>query len=159
VLVDGKPTSSTTASAPRERYRRHVPRCGRRGRAGSEYDRCGRRRRAGHGLGLWQLHHRFGRLTWRAELAPAIHYAHDGFRVSRLLTARRDHFAAELHGRTNFLLYFGALATDATFRQPELESTLRRIAARVWADSTPGVPRSSSLPRWRAATATSQLLT
>jgi gamma-glutamyltranspeptidase/glutathione hydrolase len=79
--------------------------------------------------GLWQLHRRFGRLTWRAELAPAIHYAHDGFRVSRLLTARRDHFAAELHGRTNFLAYFGALATDATLRQPELESTLRRIAA------------------------------
>ncbi len=79
--------------------------------------------------GLWQLHRRFGRLAWRADLAPAIRYAHDGFRVSGLLTARRDHFAAELHGRTNFLAYFGALATDATFRQPELESTLRRIGA------------------------------
>jgi gamma-glutamyltranspeptidase/glutathione hydrolase len=79
--------------------------------------------------GLWQLHRRFGRLTWRADLAPALRYAHDGFRVDRLLSARRDHFAAVLHGRTNFLAYFGALATDATFRQPELESTLRRIAA------------------------------
>ncbi|HXN79801.1 MAG TPA: gamma-glutamyltransferase, partial [Steroidobacteraceae bacterium] len=79
--------------------------------------------------GLWQLHRRFGRLTWRADLAPALRYAHDGFRVDRLLAARRDHFAAELRGRTNFLAYFGALATDATFRQPELESTLRRIAA------------------------------
>jgi gamma-glutamyltranspeptidase/glutathione hydrolase len=79
--------------------------------------------------GLWQLHRRFGRLTWRADLAPALRYAHDGFRVDRLLIARRDHFADVLHGRTNFLAYFGALATDATFRQPELESTLRRIAA------------------------------
>jgi len=79
--------------------------------------------------GLWQLHRRFGRLTWRADLAPALRYAHDGFRVDRLLVARRDHFAAELHGRTNFLAYFGALASEATFRQPELESTLRRIAA------------------------------
>ncbi|HEY0768192.1 MAG TPA: gamma-glutamyltransferase, partial [Steroidobacteraceae bacterium] len=79
--------------------------------------------------GLWQLHRRFSRLAWRADLAPAIRYAHDGFRVSRLLAARRENFAAALHGRTNFLAYFGALATDATFRQPELESTLRRIAA------------------------------
>jgi gamma-glutamyltranspeptidase / glutathione hydrolase len=79
--------------------------------------------------GLWQLHRRFGRLAWQTDLAPAIRYAHEGFRVSRMLAEARDHTAAELHGRTNFLAYFGALATDATFRQPELESTLRRIAA------------------------------
>jgi len=79
--------------------------------------------------GLWQLHRRFGRLPWRSELAPAIHYAHAGFRVSPLLAARRDDRARELHGRTNFLTYFGPLAPEATFRQPELETTLRRIAA------------------------------
>jgi gamma-glutamyltranspeptidase/glutathione hydrolase len=79
--------------------------------------------------GLWQLHRRFGRLPWRADLAPALRYAHDGFRVDRLLAEERDHFAAQLHGRTNFLTYFGALASDATFRQSELEATLRRIAA------------------------------
>jgi gamma-glutamyltranspeptidase / glutathione hydrolase len=79
--------------------------------------------------GLWELHHRFGRLPWRADLAPALRYAHEGFRVDRLLAEERDHFAAQLHGRTNFLTYFGALASDATFRQSELESTLRRIAA------------------------------
>jgi gamma-glutamyltranspeptidase / glutathione hydrolase len=79
--------------------------------------------------GLWQLHRRFGRRAWRADLAPALRYAHDGFRVSRLLVETRDARAAELHGRTNFLAYFGALATDATFRQPELEATLRRVAA------------------------------
>src|SRR5437016_5808674 len=79
--------------------------------------------------GLCDLHHRFGRLAWRADLAPAIRYAHEGFRVGPLLVARRDAFAAALHGRTNFLTYFGALAADATFRQPELEATLRPIAA------------------------------
>ena len=79
--------------------------------------------------GLWQLHRRFGRLPWSADLAPALRYAHEGFRVERLLAEERDHFAVELHGRTNFLAYFGALASDATFRQSELESTLRRIAA------------------------------
>lgn len=79
--------------------------------------------------GLWELHRRFGRLSWRADLAPAIRYAHAGFRVSAPLAEMREHFAAALHGRTNFLTYFGALVTDATFRQPELEATLRRIAA------------------------------
>jgi len=79
--------------------------------------------------GLWQLHRRFGRLPWHSELAPAIGYAHAGFRVSPMLAARRDDRARELHGRTNFLTYFGSLAPDGMFRQPELEATLRRIAA------------------------------
>ena len=79
--------------------------------------------------GLWELHRRFGRLPWRSDLAPAIRYAHEGFRVSPLLAAMRDTRARELHGRTNFLDYFGALAPETTFRQPELERTLREIAA------------------------------
>ena len=79
--------------------------------------------------GLWELHRRFGRLPWRVDLEPAIRYAHEGFRVSPLLVALRDTRARELHGRTNLLDYFGALAPEATFRQPELERTLRAIAA------------------------------
>lgn len=79
--------------------------------------------------GLWQLHRRFGRLTWRADVAPAIRYAHEGFRVSRMLIDERNTRAGELHGRTNFLTYFRKLTSDTTFRQPELEATLRRIAA------------------------------
>ncbi len=79
--------------------------------------------------GLWELHRRFGRLPWRADLAPAIRYAHQGFRVSPMLSSLRDTRARELHGRTNFLDYFGALAPEATFRQPELERTLKAIAA------------------------------
>ena len=79
--------------------------------------------------GLWELHRRFGKLAWSTDLAPAIRYAHDGFRVSRLLTERRDERAAALRGRTNFLAYFGSLSEQAIFHQQELEATLRRIAA------------------------------
>ncbi len=79
--------------------------------------------------GLWELHRRFGRLPWHVDLAPAIRYAHEGFRVSPMLVALRDARAHELHGRTNFADYFGALAPEATFRQGELERTLERIAA------------------------------
>jgi gamma-glutamyltranspeptidase/glutathione hydrolase len=46
-----------------------------------------------------------------------------------MLATRRDNRATELHGRTNFLAYFGRLAANVPFRQPELESTLRRVAA------------------------------
>ena len=79
--------------------------------------------------GLWDLHHRFGKLAWRTDLAPAIRYAHAGFRVSPMLATRRDTSARAFHGRTNFLAYFGTLAADASFHQPELASTLRRVAA------------------------------
>jgi len=79
--------------------------------------------------GLWELHRRFGKLSWSADLAPAIRYAHDGFTVSTLLSEWRDRVATGLHGRTNFLAYFGALRSGETFRQPELELTLRRISA------------------------------
>jgi gamma-glutamyltranspeptidase/glutathione hydrolase len=78
--------------------------------------------------GMWELHRRFGKLPWKADLAPAIRYAHEGFRVDRQLTGRRDQSAAEFSGKTNFGAYFGSLAPDAAFRQPELEATLRRIA-------------------------------
>lgn len=79
--------------------------------------------------GLWELHHRFGKLPWRTDLAPAIRYAHEGFAVDRKLAAMRDRRAAELHGRTNFMAYYGTLKAGRIFKQPELEATLRRIAA------------------------------
>ena len=79
--------------------------------------------------GLWELHHRFGRLTWQADLAPAIRYAEHGFLVPHILVVERDFRAAQFHARTNFLTYFGALADGHNFRQPELAAALRRIAA------------------------------
>ena len=79
--------------------------------------------------GLWELHRRFGKLTWQADLAPAIRYAEQGFSVGRMLVEERNWRAAAFRGRTNFLTYFGALADGDTFRQPELAATLKRIAA------------------------------
>jgi len=79
--------------------------------------------------GLWELHRRFARLPWRLELAPAIRYAREGFEVHPLLARLREERAAKLHGRTNFLTYFGGLKQAATLRQPELARTLERIAA------------------------------
>jgi gamma-glutamyltranspeptidase / glutathione hydrolase len=79
--------------------------------------------------GLWELHRRFGRLTWQTDLAPAVRYAERGFTVGHMLVEKRDVRAAELRGRTNFLTYFGTLADGNTFRQPELAATLKRIAA------------------------------
>ena len=78
--------------------------------------------------GMWELHRQFGTFPWDEVLAPAIRYAREGFRVSRMLTATRDQRALHLRERTNFLAYFGALETDAIVRQPELEATLQRIA-------------------------------
>jgi gamma-glutamyltranspeptidase / glutathione hydrolase len=79
--------------------------------------------------GLWELHRRFGRLTWQTDLAPAVRYAEQGFPVGRMLVEKRDGRAAGLRGQTNFLTYFGTLADGETFRQPELAATLKRIAA------------------------------
>ena len=78
--------------------------------------------------GLWELHRRFGRLTWQADLAPAIRYAEQGFPVGRMLAEECHSRAKELRGRTNFRSYFGALADGDSFRQPELAATLKRIA-------------------------------
>ncbi len=79
--------------------------------------------------GLWQLHRRFAKRSWSADLAPAVRLAHEGFKVGPMQQATRESRAADLHGRTNFLAYFGSLNAGATLRQPELEATLRRIAA------------------------------
>jgi gamma-glutamyltranspeptidase / glutathione hydrolase len=79
--------------------------------------------------GMWELHRRFGRLPWSSDLAPAIRYAHEGFVVSPKLVEYRNNTAAVLAGRTNFERYFGALKSGQTFRQPELEASLRLIAA------------------------------
>ena len=78
--------------------------------------------------GLAELHRRFGHLPWGSDLAPAIRYAHEGFRVSPMLVRERDESPEAVRRRTNFLTYFGALAPEANFPQHELEATLRRIA-------------------------------
>ncbi|SDQ71690.1 gamma-glutamyltransferase 1 Threonine peptidase. MEROPS family T03 [Paraburkholderia fungorum] len=78
--------------------------------------------------GMWQAQQRFGKLKWKQVLAPAIHYATDGFPVEPWLQQRRDAAAKNFTGKTNFDAYFSNLKTGATFRQPELAQTLSRIA-------------------------------
>jgi gamma-glutamyltranspeptidase/glutathione hydrolase len=79
--------------------------------------------------GMWEAQKRFGKLKWKQVLAPAIHYATDGFTVDSWLQKRRDFAATGFAGKTNFDAYFSNLKTGVTFRQPELAQTLSRIAS------------------------------
>jgi gamma-glutamyltranspeptidase/glutathione hydrolase len=77
--------------------------------------------------GLAQAHRRFGKLSWAADLAPAIRAAREGFVVPAELAAERDDSSKDFSG-TNFLSGFGAMKAGETFRQPALAATLERIA-------------------------------
>ncbi len=78
--------------------------------------------------GMWQAQRRFGKLTWKQVLAPAIKYARDGFEVDEQLAKRRDDSSKDFGGKTNFDQYFGAMKEGTTFRQPELAAVLTRIS-------------------------------
>jgi gamma-glutamyltranspeptidase / glutathione hydrolase len=79
--------------------------------------------------GLAEAHRRFGRLSWRRDLAPAIRFAAHGFQVTAQLIGIRDGSQAPFVDATNFARYFGAMSAGQRLRQPELAATLRRIAA------------------------------
>ena len=78
--------------------------------------------------GMGEAHRRFGKLTWARDLAPAIHYAREGFTVTPQLIGIRDGEKADLDKDTNYGRYFGGLTAGKVFRQPELAATLQRIA-------------------------------
>jgi gamma-glutamyltranspeptidase/glutathione hydrolase len=78
--------------------------------------------------GFWEAHRRFGRLSWAADLAPAIRLAREGFLPSKTMVAVRDGDAAQFAGQTNFARYFGGFREGQRFRQPELAATLALIA-------------------------------
>ncbi|WP_249138190.1 gamma-glutamyltransferase [Phenylobacterium montanum] len=78
--------------------------------------------------GLWEAHHRFGKLSWAQDLAPAIRLASQGFAPSKIMVAVRDGDHKQFEGETNFATYFGSFKAGQVFRQPELAATLRRIA-------------------------------
>lgn len=78
-------------------------------------------------MGLWELHKKFGKLTWQRDMAPAIHYARDGFIVSGQLATNAGRAIKTVAGRTNFQDYF-KLTAGQTLRQPELAATLERIS-------------------------------
>ncbi|WP_133646813.1 gamma-glutamyltransferase [Paraburkholderia flava] len=78
--------------------------------------------------GMWEAQHRFGKLTWKQVLAPALKYARDGFVVDEQLEKRREDASKDIAGRTNFDTYFGGMKQGATFKQPDLAAVLARIS-------------------------------
>jgi gamma-glutamyltranspeptidase/glutathione hydrolase len=78
--------------------------------------------------GLAEAHRRFGRLSWRRDLAPAIRYAMRGFQVTAQLIGIRDGSQSPFLSTTDFARYFSAMQAGQRFRQPELAATLQRIA-------------------------------
>lgn len=78
--------------------------------------------------GLAMAHKRFGRLSWKQVLAPAIALARDGFLVSERLQKSRDESAPDYTGKTNFSDYYAPKTKGNVFRQPQLAATLQRIA-------------------------------
>jgi gamma-glutamyltranspeptidase/glutathione hydrolase len=80
--------------------------------------------------GLWEAHRRFGRLPWKALVAPAIKFAEEGFVVPAQLESRVHDELPRLQATAGFAQQFGGLRTGELFRQPELAATLRRIASR-----------------------------
>lgn len=84
--------------------------------------------------GLLIAHERFGRLSRQEVLAPAIRLAGEGFPVSPLLARTIADDSAKLTrpGRAQELFWpdMRPLAAGSRLVQPELETTLRRIADR-----------------------------
>ena len=79
--------------------------------------------------GMAELHHRFARLPWARDLAPAIRLARRGFIVDKNLIAQlHSSDVIGFNGTTNFDRYFGQVHAGQTLRQPQLAATLTRIA-------------------------------
>ncbi|MDC7712369.1 gamma-glutamyltransferase [Vogesella indigofera] len=78
--------------------------------------------------GLWEAQKRFGKLKWQEVVAPAIHYARDGFVVEQQLVERAADASKDFGGKTNFAQYFGSLKAGQNFKQPELAAVLGRIS-------------------------------
>ncbi|WP_366915678.1 gamma-glutamyltransferase [uncultured Gilliamella sp.] len=78
--------------------------------------------------GMWAVHQRFGKLDWKAVMAPAIRFAQEGFTVDKQLVKRYQEAEALAPANGYFKQYFGTMRTGETFKQPELAKVLTRIA-------------------------------
>lgn len=78
--------------------------------------------------GFWAAHQKFGKLSWKQVLAPAIKLARDGFipanKLAREVQSHFDWFGTS----TNFKEHFSKLKAGERFKQPALAATLTRIA-------------------------------
>lgn len=73
--------------------------------------------------GMQAAHQKFGKLTWKQVIAPAIDYARNGF------TAYMSAAPTDAARRVNFNNYFGGrMVAGQLFKQPELADTLQRIS-------------------------------
>ncbi len=79
--------------------------------------------------GMWEAQKRFGKLKWKQVLAPAIHYAKDGFVVDEQLAQRGVDASKEFDGKTNFDKFFAGMKAGTNFKQPDLAAVLQRIAS------------------------------
>ncbi|MBU9643102.1 MULTISPECIES: gamma-glutamyltransferase [Burkholderia] len=79
--------------------------------------------------GMWEAQKRFGKLKWQQVLAPAIHYAKDGFVVDEQLAQRGVDASKEFDGKTNFDKFFAGMKAGTNFKQPDLAVVLQRIAS------------------------------
>ncbi len=79
--------------------------------------------------GWFELHGRFGKLSMKAILAPAIAYARDGFPVSDLIAYHWQVSVPVLESYEGFKETFApAPKAGEVFRNPNLANTLERIA-------------------------------
>ncbi len=77
--------------------------------------------------GLEAAHLKFGKLTWKRDLAPAIRLARRGFVVPLGEIKERDD-DRKAFIETNFDRYFSGMVAGRLFKQTELAATLQRIA-------------------------------
>jgi gamma-glutamyltranspeptidase / glutathione hydrolase len=83
--------------------------------------------------GMWELHKKFGSRPWAELIAPAIKLAEEGFVVDERMTASiqedSSKFARYPASMAMFLPGGRPLEAGKVWKNPELGSTLRRIAA------------------------------
>lgn len=88
----------------------------------------------GTARGLELAHRRFGRLSWKSVVQPAVELARDGFVVSHELADSLNYGIKTCNGSTEFLRVFGGVHENRTWRagdrltQPDLATTLNLIA-------------------------------
>jgi gamma-glutamyltranspeptidase / glutathione hydrolase len=78
--------------------------------------------------GMWAVHQRFGKLSWKEVMAPAIRFANEGFTVDKLLVKRYHEVESLAPANGHFKQYFGSMQEGKLFKQPELGKVLMRIA-------------------------------